>query len=302
MRTPDQAPQALLMHRDSPAAKLAMRAAVVAALLLTAGAPVRADWTTVRADGTVVTTPSNSRTQSEALPEDEYASESFDGPDAQRRAAPLTRRSRDESAREERGERNTRSASRARRQGQEREVTVNINVAPNYGSVPGAGGYNAYGGWAAPNYGYYPYPTYPGSQTIVVPPVAYSGPIAPPALPWVTPPWITSIPLGTTVITSPGHGHSCSSQCGHHAGHHGRGYAGNYHNPHSGYPYPAGNYGFPSAGYPIGGYPIGGYSPYPNGTSTHSYGGITMGRGGVSVSIGGSRTTSSTTYSTGIYR
>lgn len=109
----------------------------------------------------------------------------------------------------------------------------------------------------------YGYPAYPYPYAYPAP--AYSGPIAPPAHPAATPNWVTSIPLGTTYSN----GGYCPPPV--------------YGNPYAyAQPYP---------------YPL-----YPNGSVTYSQSnsgyGLRVGNNGLSVSVGGSNTQSTTTTST----
>jgi hypothetical protein len=125
----------------------------------------------------------------------------------------------------------------------------------------------------APGYYAYPAPAYPGyyGQYYSYPAPSYSGPIAPPNLPHERPAWITSIPLG-----------------------------GTYYGPAPTYPhYPAPSYpAYPAPSYPY--YPAPGYGYYAPGTSTSTYGSVTLGGGGLNVTIGGRRNTHSSSSSTTI--
>ena len=70
--------------------------------------------------------------------------------------------------------------------------------------------------------------------------------------------------------------------------------------PYPVYQYP--NYGYPANAYPVYQYPVNPYPVYgyPNGTivDNSSYGGITFGGGGLSITIGGNRTRTTTTTTT----
>jgi len=253
----------------------ATRFLALSAIALTlASSPSRADWTTVRADGSIVTVSSNAKaSDSQAdTTRDDYAEDTFDGPQSAPAARPARRTSNRERNRERRNARGTGVSS--------------LQVSP--GQIVGLGGgrlsrrggssIGVYPGYAQPGYGYaapdcgvgapgYGYPS--GTVTVITSPV-YVGPYS--QFPGFAP-----IP-GTPV--------------------HGGGY---YYPPPTvvqTYPAPGGYYPPPAAPYGYPAYPYG----YPNGTTTHSYGGINIGRGGVSVSVGGSRTTTQSTWGTGLYR
>lgn len=145
------------------------------------------------------------------------------------------------------------------------------NPSPYYPST----GYSPYG---YPNV--YTYPNY--GNTYVLPAPVYSGPLGPSPFPGVTPPWITTIPLGTTA--TPHHHH--------------------HHSPGYGYPatqYPPAQYPlpqYPQVGYPAGTVVVpGSYYPYGTGygTNTQSFGTFSYSNGGIGITIGGGRTTTSTT-------
>jgi hypothetical protein len=275
----------------------ATRFLALSAIALTLSAlPSRADWTTVRADGSVVTVQSNPKPNSHTLQvtngANEYASEgdvgnapniapsnvpnvaTYDGPNQARSARVQANRDRN------RQRNNRNNPGRIRSVG-----GLGYGGNLNYGAAP------VYPGYVVPGYNYnvpsYPYGVpygyngYPGTvvapgATIVTPPTPYSIPIAPAPYPWVRPPVFTSIPLGgTTIITNRGDGGYQN------------GYPNGYYPPQVAYPY-----GYPQS-----------YS-YPNGSVTQSYGGISISRGGVSASIGGSTTSTQTqtTWGTGLYR
>jgi hypothetical protein len=302
--------------------------ALSAIALTVSSSPTRADWTTVRADGSVVTVSSAPRGQvlgeGEGENADPYASDSFDPADTpaatagrgvgtirpirprvQNGDAPALEAEPDEAAQEFEGENTTqdRRGRRSReRRGRRNRGNVDLTVgvfAPRI--TPGFGSYPAYPGYASPGYGYgvpqygyvnpgygYPSGVYAPGSTVVLPPGVVSGPIAPPALPFVKPPWFTSFPVGgTTIINTPGYGGYVPPGVVYGQ----PGYPAGYCPPPLGAPH-----GVPYTAYPSFPY------AYPNGTSTHTYGGLSVGHGGVSVSIGGSRTTTQSTWGTGLYR
>ncbi len=233
----------------------------LSALALTlASAPVRADWVTVRADGSTQTTRN-------APNRNDDRDDSYDGPgrlkNTQKRdnlsiynPPPVDNRMRVGSPN------NSFEPGRTR-------IDRTYSYVPGY--VPP--------GYVVPQYAYPPTVIYPPSNTtIIVPGPAYNVPIGPPPLTpnWANPgyntqPYITSVPAGTTIYSSQTY-------------------------PPYGY-YPPPNYGYPA--YPDYGYPAYGYQGYgyPNGNRTTTYGSVTIGgrRGGIT--IGGSNTTSTSSYS-----
>lgn len=136
-----------------------------------------------------------------------------------------------------------------------------------------------------------PYPAVPGAviNNYYYPEYPSSGPISPAPFSWAQPSRITNIPLGQT-----GAGYASPSYPSY-------GYPG-----YAGYGYPA----YPYGNNPYAAYPYGAYPGYPTGTY-FSYNGVgsaglstqtqrssysaSFGRGGVSVNVGQSRSSSSTT-------
>ncbi len=303
----------------------ATRFLALSAIALTlASAPSRADWTSVRPDGTIVTVSSSLKVGDGSTPEDadataqnaggadaqgndDYALDTNEAPEASP-ARPAAGRPQARSARVQRNRdlvRERNSSRRSRGEGGNAGFLQPMNRGGlSYGVVPGSGlGYGAapaypnYPGYAAPGYGYgygYGYPggvVAPGA-TIVLPQVPYTVPIGQAPYPWVQQPTFTSIPVGgTTIITNPGYNGYPSS------------YPGGYY-PGNCAPYPpiACPYGYPGGyGYPTG-YPSGYGYGYPNGTYTQSYGGLSISRGGLSVSVGGTTTSTQSAWGTGLYR
>ena len=230
------------------------------ALALTlAGAPARADWVTVRPDGSTQTTRHAPDRNDD---DDDYRDDSYDGPgrlkDTKKRdnlsiynPPPIDNRMRVGSPN------NTFEPGRTR-------------IDSSYAYVPGY----VPQGYVIPQYAYPPTVIYPPSTTIITPGAAYNIPIGPPTVTpnWANPnyntqPYITSVPLGTTIYGS------------------------------QAYPaYPP--YGYcPPTAYPSYGYPAYPSYGYPNSNTTTTYGSVTIGgrRGGVT--FGGSNTTSTNSYS-----
>jgi len=146
-----------------------------------------------------------------------------------------------------------------------------------------------------------PYPAYPsypgyanapggyfgGTYTTTTPGPAYGIPLEGPGYLGNRPPYITNIPLGSTTTTYYGN------------------YPPAYPNPYPpSYcpPAPVCVPTYPTYGYPAYGQPTYGYPSYPSypayGNSSTTYGQVSIGRGGVNVTIGGSRSTSPSYSST----
>ena len=244
------------------------------ALALTlASAPARADWVTVRPDGSTQTTKNAPQN------DNDNHDDSYDGPGRLKATKKMSaKRDKfsifDPPVIDNRfhvgGPNNTFEPGRV-------QSSNSVTYVPGYGQTYVPPGY------VIPQY---PYPQYtypPANTTVIVPGPAYNIPIGPPpTVPnWANPnyntqPYITSAPQGTTIYTQNYPGYAPYGYC-----------------PPAVYP-PQAYYPPPVYGYPTNGYPVYGY---PNGSRTTTYGSVTIGgqRGGIT--FGGSNTTSTNSYS-----
>lgn len=308
----------------------ATRFLALSAIALTlSSTPSRADWTTVRADGSIVTVPStprnaqnrNAQNQDPIEVPSDYASDTYDGPSS----APASDNPVEQPAAKPRpsraGNRDANGRLRPTRRGNGRTV-VDGGVYSNFNNgyplqvVPGTAIVNPYssiGGLNGRNRIDTSVSVYPGTtiyQGYGVPGYGYGVPSY--GVPYGYYPPVTTVPQGgVTIITTPSYtapgvqtpgfppfpafpGQQTQTTTT---------YPGVIVQQYPGYP----QYGYPQ--YPQQyGYPQYGYPQYSGNTT---YGGLSVSRGGVSVTIGGSRTTNSSTYGsygsygsygTGVYR
>lgn len=236
---------------------LGTRYLALGALALTlASVPARADWVTVRPDGSTQTT----KNAPDRDADNDNRDDSYDGPGR-------LKSTRKDSKRDNLSIPNPPNIDNRMRVG-----SPNNSFEPGRTRIDSSYAYVPQG-YVIPQYAYPPTVVYPPSTTVIVPGAAYNVPIGPPVVTpnWANPnyntqPYITSVPLGTTIYSS---------------------------QPYPAYP-PYGYY--PPTPYPNYGYPAYGYG-YPNGRTSTTYGSVTIGgrRGGVT--FGGSNTTSTNSYS-----
>ena len=308
--------------------------ALSAIALTLASAPSRADWSSVRPDGTIVTVSSSLKvsndntsgsTQGNAqnarstdtLNSDDYAADVGDAGDLSVSTNAPNVRPQARSARVQQNRNRLRERNNNRRNGNDTGDAgylqplnggngfggngLDYGVNPSNGLGYGAAvAYPNYPGYAAPGYNYN-VPAYPYGA----PGFGYNYPtgVLAPGATVVLPQTPFTVPIAPapypwvqppTFTSIPIGGTTIITNPGY------NGYRNDY--PHRGpancAPYPSAS---PPYGYPAGyGYPSS-YG-YPDGTYTQSYGGLSISHGGVSISVGGTTTSTQTTWGTGLYR